>query len=338
MSDEPLFKPLRLGHCDLKHHAIMAPLTKIRSTWDHTPGPCVKDSPQAGDYNNVPGIWNEEQAKAWKDVTNAVHGKGSFIFCQLWALGRIAGDAKSVENLKSSSAVAISSEFEEPKELSGDEIQQYIKDYANVARNAIAAGFNAVEIHGANGYLIDQFWQDKVNRRNDKYGGARFALEATKAKKVSMRLSTWSTGQGMRMQDPVPQSSHIVSELKKLHIAYLHLVESRTAGTSAVDAIYSTLTRENDSFVELWSTEAPIILAGGFDAVKAKKVLEQTYTAENVCIAFGRYCVSNPDLPFRWQKGLELQPYERKTFYRPNSEEGYTTYAFSERKRQRSRL
>ncbi|KAI7362303.1 hypothetical protein KC354_g7395 [Hortaea werneckii] len=284
-------------------------------------------SPQAGGYNNVPGIWNDDQINAWRDIVNAVHAKGSFIYLQLWALGRAAGTEAAAKNLQregpfpvvSSSAVPISSEYEEPKALR----------------------FDGVEIHGANGYLIDQFWQDVCNQRTDNYGGsvekrARFGLDVTKAvieavgdsKKVGMRLSPWSNFQGMGMKDPVPQFSHIVSELKKLDLAYLHLVESRLSGTSA-DGVYQAVTRENDPFVELWGLQAPIMLAGGFDPPKAKRVLSEVYTAENVMIAFGRYFISTPDLPYRIRNDIALTPWNRKTFYKPEAAEGYIDYPFS---------
>lgn len=149
------------------------------------------------------------------------------------------------------------------------------------------------------------------------------------SKKVGMRLSPWSPFQGMGMKDPIPQFSHIVRELKDLQLAYLHLVESRVSGTSA-DGVYNAVTRENDPFVEIWGTAAPIILAGGFDPVKAKRVMSEVYTAENVMVAFGRYFISTPDLPFRIQHGVELNAYDRKTFYKPEVAEGYVDYPFSE--------
>ncbi|KAK5108362.1 hypothetical protein LTR62_008392 [Meristemomyces frigidus] len=307
-------------------------------------------SPQAGGYNNVPGIWNSEQVAAWKPVVDAVHAKGSFIYLQLWALGRAAGGEPSVKNLQregpypvvSASTVAINSEFEEPHALSESEVQEFVGYYANAAKNAMEAGFDGVEIHGANGYLIDQFWQDVSNRRTDNYGGsienrARFGLEVTKAvieacgndsKKVGMRLSPWSTFQSMGMQDPIPQFSHIIRELKKLNLAYLHLVESRTSGKSAVDAEYATVTGHNDELAEIWGTEAPLILAGGFDAEKSIKAVEEVYTKENIVIAYGRYFISTPDLPFRVQHGIPFTPYDRKTFYKAESPEGYIDYPF----------
>ncbi|KAK5732293.1 hypothetical protein LTR17_010607 [Elasticomyces elasticus] len=366
-----LAEPLQLGHCQLKHRMVMAPLTRFRSSMGHVPGQYMKEyyeqrgavpgtlliteatfiSPQAGGYNNVPGIWNDEQVEAWKPIVDAVHAKGSFIYLQLWALGRAAGADSSAKNLQregpypvvSSSGVPISSEYEEPKALTEEEIQTFVKYYANAASNSMKAGFDGVEIHGANGYLVDQFWQDVSNRRTDAYGGsvekrARFGLEVTKAvieacggdsKKVGMRLSPWSTFQSMGMQDPIPQFTYVVEELKKLKLAYLHVVESRTSGKSAVDAEYATVTGRNDKLAEIWGTDAPLLLAGGFDAEKAKKAVNEVYTAENVCIAFGRSFISTPDLPFRLEKGIEFAPYDRKTFYKPESPDGYIDYPFS---------
>ncbi|KAK1823784.1 hypothetical protein LTR12_001739 [Friedmanniomyces endolithicus] len=366
-----LSEPLQLGHCQLKHRMVMAPLTRFRSTMEHIPGKYMKEyyeqrasvpgtlliteatfiAPQAGGYNNVPGIWSDEQVEAWKPIVDAVHAKGSFIYLQLWALGRAAGAEAAAKNLQregpypvvSSSALAISSEYEEPTSLTEEEIQTFVKYCANAASNSMKAGFDGVEIHGANGYLIDQFWQDVSNRRTDGYGGsiekrARFGLEVTKAvieacggdsKKVGMRLSPWSTFQSMGMQEPIPQFSYIVEELKKLKLTYLHLVESRTSGKSAVDAEYATVTGNNDKLAEVWGVSAPIILAGGFDAEKAKKAVSEIYTTENVCIAFGRAFISTPDLPFRIQHGIELAPYDRKTFYKAESPDGYIDYPFS---------
>lgn len=176
MSAERLFQPLQLGHCELKHRMVMAPLTRFRGTMDHTPGQHAKEyyeqrasvpgtliiteatfiSPQAGGYNHVPGIWNDKQIQAWKEIVDAVHAKGSFIWLQLWALGRAAGTEAAAGNLQregpfpvvSSSAVPINSEYEEPKALTEEEIQGFVRDYANGARNAVKAGFDGVEIHG----------------------------------------------------------------------------------------------------------------------------------------------------------------------------------------------
>lgn len=149
------------------------------------------------------------------------------------------------------------------------------------------------------------------------------------SKKVGMRLSPWSTFQAMGMADPLPQFTYVIEELKKLQLAYLHLVESRTSGKSAVDAEYATVTGHNDKLAEHWGTESPLLLAGGFDAEKAKKAVNEVYTAENVCIAFGRSFISTPDLPFRLERGIDFAPYDRKTFYKAESPDGYIDYPFS---------
>lgn len=342
---------------------------RFRATDDYIPGPHAREyyaqraacagtliiteaafiSPRAGGYNNIPGIWNHEQIAAWKDIVHAIHQKGSVVYLQLWALGRVTGAVPKIIEGKgfdvvSASDVPVDEKHKTPRPLTEDEIASYVQDYATATANALKADFDGVEIHGANGYLIDQFWQSTSNHRTDNYGGsvanrARFGLDVTRAciraaggdsNKVAVRLSPWSTGQGMGMphDEALAQFSHVIGELKKLQIAYLHLIEARVGGTSAVDAVYQDLTRENDPFVQQWGTDAPIILAGGYDVKKAKYVTGELYTADNVAIAFGRYFISTPDLPFRVQAGLELNPYDRETFYK-GGEKGYTDYPFS---------
>jgi len=370
MSSDRLFKPLKLGNIQLNHRMVMAPLTRLRANEKHIPIDIVTEyyaqravvpgtfiiteatfiSPRASGYKNIPGIWNDAQIQAWKNATDAVHAKGSFIYLQLWALGRVA----EPENLRiaeggpyqlvSASDVPgkpISKGGHVPHALTRDEIKVFVNDYAQAAKNAMIAGFDGVEIHGANGYLIDQFWQDVCNKRTDEYGGtvekrARFGIEVTKAiieavgdsKKVGIRLSPWTDFQGMKMKDPIPQFLYIITELKKLDLAYLHLVESRVSGGPG-DAVYHAVTRENDPFVQLWGDHAPIILAGGFTSEKAKKVVSEVYTAENVCVAFGRYFISTPDLPFRVQRGIDMNPYDRRTFYKRCSPDGFVDYPYS---------
>lgn len=368
MSHDRLFQPLKLGHVELNHRIIMAPLTRFRADDQNVPLGIVKDyyaqrasvpgtlliteatfiSPQASGYNNVPGIWNDAQLTAWKEVTDAVHAKGSFIYLQLWALGRVAVP-KNLQRQKggpypvvSSSAVPFAEGGHVPKEMTREEIKSFVQDYAQAAKHAIAAGFDGVEIHAANGYLIDQFTQDVCNKRTDEYGGsvegrARFGLEVTRAvigavgdsKKVGIRLSPWSDFQGMMMKDPVPQFLHMVKQLKRLDLAYLHLVESRLSGDSAT-GVYHALTRENDALVEEWAESAPLILAGGFTPAKARKVVDEIYTGDNICIAFGRHFISTPDLPFRLQRGIEFNPYNRATFYKKMSPDGFIDYPYSQ--------
>ena len=194
----------------------------------------------------------------------------------------------------------------------------------------------AAEIHGANGYLVDQFTQDVVNQRTDKWGGsmenrARFGLEVAKAvcnavgaDKTGIRLSPWSTFQGMKMQDPVPQFSYLLKGLKDLKLAYVHLVESRIAGNADVEA-----TEKNDPFIDLWADTSPILLAGGFTEDSARVCTEKEYKDKDLAIVFGRYFIANPDLVFRMREGIKFQKYNRDTFYKTGSPEGYTDYPYS---------
>jgi len=353
-----LFTPLQVGTSKLQHRLVMAPLTRFRADDKNVQLPFVKEyygqrasvpgtmliteatfiSPRASGYPNVPGIWNKDQIKAWKEVTETVHAKGSYIYLQLWALGRVASpDVLKThgEKLRSSSAVPADKDHPVPEEMTEEDIKNFIADYAQAAKNAIEAGFDGVEVHGANGYLIDQFTQDNCNKRTDAWGGsiekrARFGLEVTKAvvaaigaEKTGIRLSPFSTFQGMKMAEPIPQFKYLVEELKKLNLAFLHLVESRIAGTADVEA-----TEKVDPLVDAWGNISPVLLAGGFTAALAKQAADEEYKDKDVAIVFGRYFISNPDLPFKIQKGIELTPYDRETFYKTGSRDGYTDYPF----------
>ncbi|KAF2165776.1 hypothetical protein M409DRAFT_24062 [Zasmidium cellare ATCC 36951] len=370
-----LFKPIKVGNSLLKNRVVMAPLTRFRADKDHNVSEHAKEyyeqrasvpgtlliteatfvSGQAGGYPNIPGIWSETQIAGWKDVVDAVHKKGSFIYLQLWGLGRVAQEKVLQEEggwkVRSASAIAVPAEQTStgkagttPDAMTEDEIHEFINDYAQGAANAIKAGFDGVEIHGANGYLIDQFWQDVSNQRTDAWGGsiekrAKFGLEVTKAiikatgdsKKVAIRLSPYVEFQGMGMGDrTIDNFTYITKELLKLDLAYIHFIESRISG-SAADGVYRTAedgTVELDPFIKVVGTEVPIIIAGGYTPEKARKVVGDMYTSDNILIGFGRYFISTPDLPFRLQHNIELNPYERKTFYTPG-EGGYTDYPFS---------
>lgn len=370
MGYSKLFSPIKVGNLTLDHRLVMPPMTRHRADDEHVqlkiaveyysqrasiPGTLlitegVLISPRASGFKNIPGIWNAKHIAAWKEITDAVHAKRCFIYLQLWALGRVAVP----ENLEreeggpypvvSSSPVPMKPVEEGghvPEELTMQEIQEFVQDYANAAKNAMTAGFDGVEIHGANGYLVDQFIQDVCNKRTDGYGGsiqnrARFVLEVTQkvvdavgdSRKVGIRLSPWTHFQGMKMKDPVPQFLFVIQELKKLNLAYLHLVESRLSG-DAGSAVYLTSTRRNDPFIELWGSEAVLILAGGFTPESATKTITEIYANNNMLIAIGRYYISTPDLPFRVQKGIEMNSYDRSTFYKTMAPNGYIDYPFS---------
>lgn len=356
----------------------MAPLTRFRADDNHiqldmaatyygqrasTPGTLLVTeatfvSPQAAGMDNVPGIWSATQIAAWKRVTSEVHAKGGFIYLQLWALGRRASPASlaSTEGgphiVRAPSAVPLGPAGDGrvvPEEMTEANIQSIIADYAQGARNALEAGFDGVEIHGANGYLIDQFLSEGTNKRTDRWGGSienrsRFGLEVTKAviaatgdaSKVAIRLSPWTAHEGVGPSDnPIPQFLHFISQYKRLGTAYLHLVESRISGDVSSGIYHTATTQRNDELIEEWSRDnadptATIILAGGFTPESAVRVVEERYPDKNVCVAFGRYYISTPDLPFRIKTGVQLNEYDRPTFYEKMSERGYIDYAFSE--------
>ena len=356
-----LFDPVRIGSVPLSHRIVMAPLTRYRASDAHVhtslateyytqrasyPGTLIITeatfvSPRASGYPNAPGIYNKDQIEAWKNVTDAVHKKGSYIFCQLWALGRAAHPEVVREEagekwFVSSSAVPLQAGTEAPRPLEEEDIWGFVGDYAQAAKNAIEAGFDGVEIHGANGYLVDQFTQDNVNKRTDAWGGSvekrsRFALEIAKAvvgavgsERVGIRLSPFSEFQGMKMADPIPQFSHLIEGLKELKLTYLHLVESRINGNADFEA-----TEKVDPLLKVWGKTSPVLLAGGFQPDSAKRAVEEEYTEYNVLVVFGRHFIANPDLPFRIEKGIELNTYSRATFYNAKSPEGYIDYPFS---------
>lgn len=290
---------------------------------------------------NVPGIWTDAHVAGWKEVTDAVHAKGSFIYCQLWHLGR-GGKIDILEDLglelESASAVPIAKYTPTPVELSEKNILEIIEDYATAARNAIKAGFDGVEIHGANGYLPDQFLQDTCNKRTDAWGGsiekrARFHIEVTKAvinavgaDRTAIRLSPYSDFQGMLMDDPDPTFKYLTEQLRPLGLAYLHLIEARISGNDDTDCGGQRTVRW---LVELWDNASPVLIAGGLNAESARVAVDETYKKYDVAIVFGRYFISNPDLVFRIKENIKLEKYDRTYFYTPKLPTGYIDYPFS---------
>jgi NADPH2 dehydrogenase/chanoclavine-I aldehyde reductase len=223
-----------------------------------------------------------------------------------------------------------------PRELTEQDIGEYIKDFAEGAKNAIAAGMDGVELHGANGYLIDQFIQESCNQRIDQWGGsiekrARFALEVAKAvstaigpERVGIKLNPWGKNQGMgTMTDLYSQFEYLISSLGRMNLAYLHLENPRWYDETLAGK------EGNGLFVRKWVGSGPIFLGGGYDCSSAKKEVDVVYEGFDVGISFGRFFVSNPDLPFRVKTEVEFQKYNRDTFYTPMSPKGYVDYPFS---------
>ncbi|EJD49121.1 FMN-linked oxidoreductase [Auricularia subglabra TFB-10046 SS5] len=352
-----LFKPLRVGTSQLKHRVAMAPMTRYRADDNHVPLDIVVEyyrqrasvpgtfliteatliDPRAGSYANVPGIWNDDQVAAWKRIVDAVHETGSFIYLQLWALGRTANEKQLKSELPdsdvvSASAIRMDDDHAVPRPLTVKEIDDYVSWFARAAKNAVeGAGFDGVELHGANGYLLDQFIQDVSNRRTDEYGGSienriRFPLRAVDAvvsavgaERTGIRLNPWGRFQGMREANPIPTFSKILEELKKRDLAFVHLVESRLDwGGDASDNL--------DWARKIWAPR-PLVLACGYTPESAIETAQKAdENGEQVLIAFGRHFISNPDLPRRVQRGIPFTPYDRDSFYTPKDPKGYLDY------------
>ncbi|KAI1420080.1 putative N-ethylmaleimide reductase [Xylaria sp. FL1777] len=355
MESSRLFCPVRVGNMTLAHRIGMSPLTRLRASNDHVPLDMVVEyysqrasvpgtllisegtfiSEADGGVPNVPGIYNEQQILAWKRVTDAVHRKGSYIFCQLWAPGRASWFEP--ERIYSSSATPLKPGQVPPRELTVKEIQEKIDSHARAASNAMAAGFDGVELHGANGYLIDQFTQDCCNKREDGYGGSianrsRFAVELATAvsnaigpQRVGIRLSPWSTYNGMKMADPVPQFSDLITKISTLDLAYLHLIEARIAGIE--DAQCAPEPSETLTFAyDLW--KGPLLVAGGFTAESARRLVDVEHPDKDVVVTFGRWFISTPDLPFRIRENIPPGEYQPGTAYAAQQAAGYIDYPY----------
>ncbi|KAI0000412.1 FMN-linked oxidoreductase [Russula vinacea] len=367
MATSKLFQPIQVGTVTLQHRVVMAPLTRYRGDSKHTPTDlgvqhyCARGSTPgtlliseatyiahkaSGENLHVPGIWSDEQVIAWKKVTDAVHARGSFMYSQLWALGRTA----SVEQLKQEdpSFAYVSAgdvplprtpQQEEkgedpprPRPLTKAEIAEYVQIYATAARDAVErAGFDGVEIHGANGFLLDQFLKETSNNRTDEYGGspennARFVLEVVAAvsaavgeERVGLRLSPWITLFENPGNNPIPVFTYLVTELRRRHpnFGYIHVVEPRVKGI--VDRTFES--ESNDFLRTIWAGKR-WISAGGFTRDSAIKQADE----KGELIAFGRYFTSNPDLPVRLRENIPLTPYNREVFYIEGSSVGYNDY------------
>ncbi|PIL25972.1 hypothetical protein GSI_11726 [Ganoderma sinense ZZ0214-1] len=323
-------------------------------------------SHQASGMAHTPGIYTDEQIAVWKkvrgpgseagvtaqlegimiesdDVVDAVHAHGSYIFLQIWALGRMARPGSGFEAEEGIAYVAPSpvpirqTPDLVPRELTKDEIKQYVGWYAQAAEDAVQrAGFDGIEVHGANGYLVEQFLNDRTNKRTDEYGGsienrARFALEVIDAiaarigqTKTAIRLSPWFEGRAkdVLMEDPVPTYTYLVDQFKRRfpNLAYLHVIEP--------EAPYNVAPKEKsqtDFIYKLWAPRR-VITTGGYDRKSGLETAEET----GQLVGYGRAFLANPDLPFRLQKDIPLNAVEEDTVYRPEAEQGYTTYPFSE--------
>ena len=295
----------------------------------------------------TPGIYSEAQVEGWKKVVQAVHKKKGWMFCQLWHVGRVShpshqpdGKLPVAPSALRCEAPCFTASFEPaehpvPRALELGEIKGIIEQYATAARNAKQAGFDGVELHSANGYLLDQFMNDNSNTRTDEYGGSimnrcRLTMEVLDALigvfgkgRVGVRFSPSSKFNTMGDSDPTSTFSYAVAEADKKGLCYIHLVDPRTSGDgSAAGTPDSKLTV--DFFRNIATLKTPIIAAGGLTVESASEYVEHG-DADLVC--FGRHFIANPDLPYRIKNGLELNKYDRSTFY-GGAEKGYTDYPF----------
>ncbi|MFZ6720205.1 alkene reductase [Undibacterium sp. Ji49W] len=347
-----LFNPLQTGSVSLPNRILMAPLTRARADAGHMPNAlmaeyysqrasagliiteCTMVAENTSAFYAEPGIYNAEQIAAWKVVTDAVHAKGGKIFMQIWHAGRAAVPAfnNGIENV-GPSAIAIDSEVQTPngkipnavpRELRLDEIPALVAAYAQGAKNAIAAGFDGVEVHGANGYLIDEFLRDSANQRTDSYGGsienrARFLFEVLTAvnaaigsDKVGLRLSPLNSYNSMKDSDPLALISYLTTRLNDFKLAYLHVMRADFFQAQTGDVM--TVARENYKGV----------LVGNM-GYKADEASQAISSGKLDAIAFGTSFLANPDLPERIKQGAELNAPDASTFYSPGAK-GYTDY------------
>ena len=359
-----LFTPIKLGPIRLLHRVVMAPLTRLRS---QVPGDIPVDlmakyyaqraskggllisegtpvSIGGRGFLGAPGIYRAEQVVGWRKVTDAVHAKRGYIFLQLWHVGRVShvdmtnGDLPVAPSVLPFDGIAVTKNGFVPvsphRALAIEEIPGLIADFRAAAENAKDAGFDGVELHGANGYVFDQFLQDGVNKRTDAYGGpvanrARLLFEALDAiseiwgaDRVGVRLSPGTQYNSMSDSNPEATFGFVAERLNEYGLAYLHVIEPRVKGIETIEGIHAPV-----AAVELRKIyTGNIIAAGGFDPESATVIVESRNAD---LVAFGRLFIANPDLPKRIRLGLPLNAYDRATFYNGDAR-GYTDYPFYE--------
>ncbi|EOA38169.1 hypothetical protein CARUB_v10009647mg [Capsella rubella] len=290
-------------------------------------------------YINIGGIWRKEQIEAWKPIVDAVHSRGGVFFCQLWHAGRVShrdwqpnGEAP-VSSTDKPVADDPSSQyrFTPPRRLTTEEIPTIVNDFRLAARNAIEAGFDGVEIHGAHGYLVDQFLKDSVNDRTDSYGGSlenrcRFALEVIEAvsneigpDRVGIRLSPFANYMESGDSDPKSLGLYMAKSLNRFEILYCHMVEPRMKTVSEIFECTESLTPMRKAF------NGTFIVAGGYTREDGNKAVEE---GRADLVAYGRLFLANPDLPRRFELDAPLNKYDRPSFYTTDPVVGYTDYPF----------
>ncbi|KAI8889840.1 FMN-linked oxidoreductase [Backusella circina FSU 941] len=364
MTITTLFSPITVGKINLSHRIVLCPLTRLRANKDAVPNDLMKEyysqrategglliteatfiSRHAGTSPGAPGIYTQNQINGWKKITDGVHSKGGSIFLQLWHLGRvaIAADNEGQQPI-SASEITINGNsdngrpHEKPRIVTVPEMKEILQQYRQAALNAMEAGFDGVEIHSANGYLLDQFINSSSNMRTDAYGGSiknrcRFSLEvidtivdAIGANRTAIRFSPWSGYKDVEDETPYETWGYLVQSIQNNHpdLGYIHFIEPRL--DKNMDGHKET---ENtlDPFRKIW--KGPFISAGSYthDVNLASETVKRTGNL----IGFGRLFIANPDLVERIRHNLPFNKYNRATFY-VGKEVGYTDYPFYESK------
>ena len=358
---QKLFSEAKLGNLTLQNRIVMAPMTRSRALSQNavsdmvatyyaqraTAGLIITEgtspSPNGLGYARIPGLYSPEQIEGWKKVTEAVHKKGGKIFVQLMHTGRIAhpDNMPAGAEIIAPSAIAAKGDMwtdtqgmqpqPTPRALTTEEVKQTIQEHVQAAKNAVQAGFDGVELHGANGYLIEQFLHPASNQRTDEYGGSdenrsRFLLEiaggiveAIGKDKVGIRLSPYSVAGDLPHYEGIePFYNYLAEQLHTTGLVYIHLVDHAGMGAPAVPPSVVAGIRER--------FKGTLILSGNYDAVRAEAALESGLAD---LVAFGRPFIANPDLVERLQTGAELAQPDPATFYAPGPngfEQGYIDY------------
>jgi N-ethylmaleimide reductase len=362
-----LFTPLELGPMRLKHRVVMAPLTRSRSIQPNSiPGDLMVEyyGQRASDggfilgeatnisvtsrgWLGAPGLYSDQQVEGWKKVVDAVHAKGGHMFAQLWHTGR-SSHVEMTGGEKPVSASVDPSYWQDPSHLvstpSGwvqpsphraltiPEIAGIVEDYRKAAERAKAAGFEGVELHAANGYLMDQFLQDGSNKRTDEYGGSienrsRFLFEVVAAMasvwggdRTAVRIGPSGSWNGMSDSNPTALFDYVADGLNRFGLAYLHIIEPRVKGNIVTKEGQGPVASEQLRKI----FKGKILAAGGFEPNTAEDIVEKGIAD---AVTFGRHFISNPDLPTRIREGLPLAPHDHNTFYTFDAH-GYTDYPF----------
>lgn len=358
MSKQPLLTKYNLSGIELANRIVMAPMTRSRAGDGNvatdlmakyykqrsSAGLIISEGTQISQqgigYPWTPGIHTDAQVEGWKKVTNAVHEESGKIFAQLWHVGRVSHpryhDGKppvAPSAVKPDGQIFTPDGMEDfvtPRALETDEIPGIVDDYSQAAHNAMEAGFDGVEIHGANGYLIDQFLKDGTNKRDDRYGGnlenrARFVIEVVEAvadaigaEKTGIRFSPAGRNQGIIDSNPKETFGYLLKQLNKFNLAYIHLMEPMS-DVSDLDNYPAEVTKY---FRTIYN--GTIITNVAYDQNSGNKVIEEGIAD---LVAYGRPFIANPDLPARFAAGAELNKPDQSTFY-GGGKEGYIDYPF----------